>query len=97
MVPIEATSGAILYVSVLMMYALGDIDWNDISEAAPAAITVMGMTLTYSIADGISLGFIAYAVIKSLTGKMNQVSISVWVITLILIARLVLMATQFAA
>lgn len=97
MIPPEATSGAILYVSILMMYALGDIDWQDISEAAPAAITVLGMTVSYSIADGISLGFISYAIIKSLTGKMQQVSFGVWLITLVLIGRLILMATQFSA
>lgn len=96
-VPIEATSGAILYVSILMMYALGDIDWSDVSEAAPSAITVMGMMLSYSIADGISLGFIAYTVIKSLTGKINQVTIGVWVITITLVLRLIMMATQFSA
>lgn len=96
-VPIEATSGAILYVSILMMYALGDIDWTDISEAAPSAITVMGMMLSYSIADGISLGFIAYALIKTLTGKINQITIGVWIITITLVLRLIMMATQFGA
>ncbi len=95
MVPIEATSGAILYVAVLMMYALGDIDWNDVSEAAPAAMTVFGMPFFYSIADGITLGFITYTVIKLLTGKARSLNISVWLVTLILLGRLFMMATNF--
>lgn len=96
MVPIEATSGAILYISVLMMYAIGDIAWNDISEAAPAAITVLGMPLFYSIADGITLGFISYTVIKLLTGKVRSLNLSVWLVTLILLGRLIMMAMNFA-
>lgn len=96
MVPIEATSGVILYISVLMMYAIGDIVWNDISEAAPAAITVLGMPLFYSIADGITLGFISYTVIKLLTGKVRSLNLSVWLVTLILLGRLIMMAMNFA-
>ena len=96
MVPIEATSGAILYVSVLMLYAIGDIAWNDISEAAPAAMTVLGMPLFYSIADGITLGFISYTVIKVLTGKARSLNLSVWIVTLILLGRLIMMAMNFA-
>lgn len=96
MVPIEATSGAILYVSVLMMYAIGDIDWRDISEAAPAAITVLGTPLTYSISDGITLGFITYTVVKILTGKVKDLSWATILITLVLLARLIWMAISFS-
>lgn len=95
MVPLEATSGAILYVSILMMYALGNIDWGDISEAAPAAITVFGMTLTYSISDGITLGFISYAVIKALTGRAKEVNIGVWIVAAILFIRMIMMVQVF--
>lgn len=96
MVPIEATSGAILYVSVLMMYAIGDIDWRDISEAAPAALTVLGTPLTYSISDGITLGFITYTVVKILTGKVKDLSWATILITLVLLARLIWMAISFS-
>lgn len=88
MVPGYATNGAILYVAVLMMYALGDIDWSDISEAVPVAIVFLGMPLAYSIADGITLGFIAYTASKIVTGQIRRINISVWVITAILLARL---------
>lgn len=96
-VPKEATSGAILYVSILMMYALGKIDWEDISEAAPAALTVLGMTLSYSIADGITLGFISYTIIKALTGQIKQIHHGVWLVSLVLLARLILIHFQFSA
>lgn len=88
MVPGYATNGAILYVAVLMMYALGDIDWSDISEAAPVAIAFLGMPLTYSIADGITLGFIAYTISKIVTGQVHRINISVWVISAVLLIRL---------
>ena len=91
MITPAATAGAIIYVSVNMMYAIGDIDWKDISEATPALLTIFGMTLTYSIADGITLGFVSYALVKSLTGKAKEISIGVWFISLMLIGRVALM------
>lgn len=89
MIPAYATAGAIFYVSVLMLYTLKDIDWEDLTEAAPVAVVLLMTPLTYSIADGISLGFITYTVVKVLTGKFNQVSIAVWVLTLILLAKII--------
>lgn len=83
MIPAYATSGALLYVAVLMLSGLAHIDWNDITESAPAAITCIMMPLTYSIAEGISFGFIAYAVIKLLSGKRQDVSASVWLMAVI--------------
>lgn len=89
MIPAYATAGAIFYVSVLMLYTLKDIDWEDLTEAAPVAVVLLLTPLTYSIADGISLGFITYTVVKVLTGKFNQVSIAVWVLSIILLAKIV--------
>ncbi|SUD90496.1 NCS2 family permease [Psychrobacter phenylpyruvicus] len=89
MIPAYATAGAIFYVSVLMLYTLKDIDWEDLTEAAPVAVVLLLTPLTYSIADGISLGFITYTVVKVLTGKFNQVSVAVWVLTIILMAKIV--------
>lgn len=89
MIPAYATAGAIFYVSVLMLYTLKDIDWEDLTEAAPVAVVLLLTPLTYSIADGISLGFITYTVVKVLTGKFNQVSVAVWVLTIILLAKIV--------
>ncbi|AWT49317.1 NCS2 family permease [Psychrobacter sp. YP14] len=89
MIPAYATAGAIFYVSVLMLYTLKDIDWEDLTEAAPVAVVLLLTPLTYSIADGISLGFITYTVVKVLTGKFEQVGPAVWVLTIILLAKIV--------
>ncbi|WP_095210501.1 NCS2 family permease [Endozoicomonas ascidiicola] len=78
MVPAYATAGALIYVAVLMVGSLGNVDWNDLTEAAPVLITAIMMPLSFSIANGIALGFIAYPVIKVLAGKSSDVSISVW-------------------
>lgn len=89
MVPGYATAGAILYVSVLMMYTVGEIDWHDLTEAAPVAITFLAIPLTYSIADGITLGFISYTVIKLACGRYRELNIGVITLAVILLARLI--------
>jgi AGZA family xanthine/uracil permease-like MFS transporter len=89
MIPAYATAGAIFYVAVLMMFSLKEIDWEDITEAAPAAVVLLFTPLTYSIADGIALGFITYTVIKAATGKFNEISIAVWVLSAVLLAKII--------
>ena len=83
MVPAYATAGALLYVAILMMSGLTRIDWHDITEAAPVVVVTLLMPLTFSIAHGIAIGFIAYAVIKLITGKAMSVSSSVWVLAIL--------------
>ncbi|MDB1124655.1 NCS2 family permease [Vibrio algarum] len=83
MIPAYATSGALFYVAILMMSGLVSIDWRDLTEAAPVVVTCLLMPLTYSIADGIALGFIAYAAIKGLSGKGREVPASVWVLAVV--------------
>ncbi|MGI9278741.1 MAG: NCS2 family permease [Endozoicomonas sp.] len=83
MVPAYATAGALIYVAVLMVGSLANIDWNDLTEAGPVLITTIMMPLSFSIANGIALGFIAYPVIKVLAGRSSDVSISVWVLAVI--------------
>ncbi|HEY8570750.1 NCS2 family permease, partial [Microbulbifer sp.] len=73
MVPACATAGALMYVAVLMTSGLSSIDWDDITEAAPAVIAAVMMPLSFSIANGIALGFISYAVIKTLSGRGRDV------------------------
>ena len=84
MIPVYATAGAILYVSVLMMHTLKDVDWEDLTEAAPVVVVLLLTPLTFSIAHGITLGFITYAVAKVLSGRANELSISVWVLSALL-------------
>jgi AGZA family xanthine/uracil permease-like MFS transporter len=70
-VPTYATAPALLYVAGLMMRELTDIDWDDLTEAAPAALTALAMPFTYSIANGLAFGFVSYVVLKVCTGRWS--------------------------
>ena len=60
-----------------------DIEWDDISEAAPAILAMIAMPLTYSISNGIALAFVSYALIKLFTGKFSSTSPAIWVIAIL--------------
>ncbi len=79
-VPSYATAPALLYVACLMLRELVDIDWSDSTESIPAAIAALTMPFTYSIALGVAFGFISYAVLKLLTGRVKEVRFVVWLI-----------------
>ncbi|ENU30358.1 NCS2 family permease [Acinetobacter sp. NIPH 1852] len=79
-VPGFATAPALLFIGVLMIQGITHIDWDDITEAVPAFLTIVFMPFTYSIADGIAMGFISYALVKLLTGKAKTVPYMVWII-----------------
>ncbi len=83
MIPAYATAAALLYVAVVMAKSLADVDWKDMTEYAPAVVTAVTMPLTYSIATGIGLGFITYAVIKILSGRQKDVSPAVMVLAVL--------------
>ncbi|MDN5620943.1 MAG: NCS2 family permease [Psychrobacter sp.] len=89
MIPAYATAGAIFYVAVLMMGTLKDIDWSDLTEAAPVVVVLLFTPLTYSIADGIALGFITFTAVKAISGKFADISIAVWILTLILLGKII--------
>ena len=78
--PSFATAPALLFVGVLMIQGIIHIEWDDITEAAPAFLTVVFMPFTYSISDGIAMGFISYALIKLFTGKAKTVPYMVWIV-----------------
>ncbi|NAW68580.1 NCS2 family permease [Vibrio sp. V27_P1S3P104] len=92
MIPAYATAGALFYVAILMLSGLVSIDWRDLTEAAPTVVTCLLMPLTFSIAEGIALGFISYALIKLLSGKGRHVSLSVWIMAAIFIIKFILEA-----
>ncbi|UCE84802.1 MAG: NCS2 family permease, partial [Deltaproteobacteria bacterium] len=79
-VPAYATGAALLFVACLMARGLTEIDWDDATEYAPAVVTALGMPLTFSIADGIGLGLITYALAKLLSGRFADCSPAVLVI-----------------
>lgn len=88
MIPSYATTGAIIYVSILMMFSLKQVHWDDLSEAAPVAVVLFMTPLTFSISNGIILGFISYALIKAVMGKWQEVTVSVWVLSALFVAKL---------
>ncbi len=73
-IPLYATAPALLFVGCMMVHALTDMDWDDVTEYAPAVITATAMPLTFSITGGIGFGFIAYAAIKILSGRRQEAS-----------------------
>jgi len=72
MIPAYASAAALLYVACIMARGLSEIDWKDATEYAPAVICAVSMPLTYSIATGIGLGFLTYAVVKILAGRTQE-------------------------
>ncbi|QIO06334.1 NCS2 family permease [Acinetobacter shaoyimingii] len=82
-VPGFATAPALLFVGVLMIQGITHIDWDDITEAVPAFLTIVFMPFAYSIADGIAMGFISYALVKLFTGKASTVPYMVWIIAVL--------------
>lgn len=90
-VPGYATAPALLYVACLMTRGLADVDWNDVTEYAPGVVTAIAMPLTFSIADGIGLGFITYAGVKLLSGRHRDCSVAVYVIAALFAAKFTLL------
>ncbi|KVE32473.1 NCS2 family permease [Burkholderia sp. TSV86] len=93
-VPGYATAPALLYVSCLMLRDMVDVPWDDATEAVPAALTALLMPFTYSIANGIAFGFIAYASLKLLTGQAKQVKLIVWIIAAVFLFRYFYLAAE---
>lgn len=87
LVPSAATTGALVLVGVLMMQSIREMDLSDISETLPAFIIILGMVLTYSIAEGIALGLLSYTFMKILTGQYRKVSITLYILTILFILR----------
>ena len=81
--PKEIDGAALVYVAVLFVRNITDIEWDDIAESAPAVIAMITMPLTYSISNGIALAFIAYALIKILSGHAPKTSPAIWVVAIL--------------
>jgi AGZA family xanthine/uracil permease-like MFS transporter len=82
-IPSFATGAALLFVACLMVRSFADLDWDDITETAPAIVGAISMPLSYSIADGIGIGFISYALIKLLAGRASECPAAVYVIAVV--------------
>ena len=87
-VPAFATAPALLFVAVLMTAGLAEIDWDDITVAAPVVITALAMPLTFSIANGIAFGFIAWTAIKLLAGRGRELNSALVVLSILFVIKL---------
>jgi adenine/guanine/hypoxanthine permease len=83
MMPAYASAAALLYVACVMTRGLAELDWEDMTEYAPAVVAAIAMPLTYSIATGIGLGFITYALVKALAGRWQEVTPAIWVLAVL--------------
>ena len=88
-VPAYATSGALIYVAILMLGGMEKLDWADTTELVPSLIMIVMIPLTFSIANGIALGFISYVVIKAFVGEIRGVSSGAWFLFLIFVAKFI--------
>jgi len=89
MVPAYAAAGALIYVGVLMTSSLARVKWDDLTEAVPAFVTAVMMPFSFSITEGIALGFISYCVMKLGTGRWREISPCVVVVALLFILKIV--------
>lgn len=80
MVPVYATAPALLYVATLMTSSIAHIHWDDVTDGAPVLVTTLAMPLTFSIADGIALGFITYVGVKAASGRFSELNPALWTI-----------------
>ncbi|HEV7370874.1 NCS2 family permease [Arenibaculum sp.] len=91
-IPPYATAPALLFVACLMTRALTQVDWDDITEYAPAVITAIAMPLTFSIATGIGFGFITFTAVKLLTGRVRELGIAVPILAALFAVRFAYLA-----
>ena len=88
-IPSYATAGALIYVSMLILSGVQKLDWSDLSELIPSLIIIVMIPLTFSIADGISLGFITFILMKIASGDIKQISSGSWFLTLIFVSKFI--------
>ncbi len=86
-IPAFATAPALLFVACMMSASLRDLDWDDVTEYVPAMVTVVTMPLTFSIAHGIAFGFISYAAIKLLAGRVGDVKPAIAILAVLFVAK----------
>lgn len=86
LIPSYAYGAALIYVGVLMIGSVKDINWKDVSVAVPAFLTIAMMPFTYNISYGIAFGLLSYVAIKAFSGKIREIKIGTWIITALFLA-----------
>ena len=92
LIPAAATSSALIYVGVLMLAGLKNIDFNDMTQLVPVAVMLIAMPVSGSIGHAIGLGLIIYTVMKVFTGKAKDVSVLTYAISLLFLIKFFLVA-----
>jgi len=82
-IPKQIDAAVLIFISIIFLQNLKDIEWNDIAESGPAVLAALTMAFTYSISNGIAIAFVAYALIKICTGKMSGVSAAIWIVAVL--------------
>src|SRR5690606_3256754 len=86
-VPSYATAPALLYVAGLMLREITEVEWSDVTEATPAALTALVMPFTYSIANGLAFGFISYVILKLATGRWREIHPATFIVAFLFAGR----------
>jgi AGZA family xanthine/uracil permease-like MFS transporter len=89
MVPSYATAGALVYVAILMLGGMEKLDWSDNTELLPALIMIIMIPLTFSIANGIAIGFISYVVLKLGTKRSSDIRFGAWFLFIIFMMKFI--------
>ena len=88
-IPPYATAGALIYVAVLMLSGMEKLNWSSTAELLPALVIIVMIPLTFSIADGIALGFLTYVFLKIFNGEFRDIASGAWFLTLIFISKFI--------
>ncbi len=88
-IPAYATAGALIYVAILMLGGMEKLNWSHVTELLPALVILIMIPLTFSIADGIALGFLSYVVLKITNGEIKSITSAAWFLTIIFISKFI--------
>ena len=88
-IPPYATAGALIYEAILMISGMEKLNWSTTAELLPALVIIVMIPLTFSIADGIALGFLTYVFLKIFNGEFRDIASGAWFLTLIFISKFI--------
>ena len=91
MIPSYATAGALIYVAILMLGGMENLEWSDRTELLPALIMIIMIPLTFSITNGIALGFISYVLLKFFTNKKSDLTFGAWFLFAIFMMKFIIL------
>ena len=88
-IPPYATAGALIYVAILMLSGMEKLNWSKFTDLLPALIIIVMIPLTFSIADGIAIGFLSYIVLKIGNSEFKDISSGAWFLTMIFLSKFI--------